>query len=401
MPARAYRILITNTTRKPLSPADYYANPAGVSYEMRLVASNLCWGEWTDGWAPPEVIAPETQAGFRGESAGTMAGTEGWAKYDVVDVDQGSSEVLGAVLIYFNNPWTNGFTGYGVDTAAPGVDIREPCSDPFAQSRPGASGFARERPQSFSLVRVGSGQGPGGDNAADALGHLATLTISFWFTAGIKQNAETAFELRATAPRDEDNPGVTVPAGVVSIAPFIDAVPGDWAGDWRKDDVAVEIRPATDPGHLNIEVRDPTSSPALDVSAVVEVRRPAMTDRVGADVTAQSSEVAGPSSRIEEELGRRIDVAEWSRRPDIREPGGRAADSGHAGVPLLDGPPSASAAASADATWVLGLPDHASVSLLGVFQEGFRINKQLRLLRLSDTGDVITDVMLDLRPDIR
>lgn len=72
MPARSFRIYLSNNTFSPLA----------------LTGSYRCNGQWTDGWpSPPQTIAPRSMVAWQSESDGIMTGTEGWVKYDLQPTD--------------------------------------------------------------------------------------------------------------------------------------------------------------------------------------------------------------------------------------------------------------------------------------------------------------------------
>ncbi len=87
MAKRSVRITLSNNTE----------------FDLKLLASDLGGGEWTDPWQPPQVIHSKTHGGWQSESGGIMTGTEGWVKY-VTDTT-GTSCPQELVYIHWNNPY--------------------------------------------------------------------------------------------------------------------------------------------------------------------------------------------------------------------------------------------------------------------------------------------------------
>jgi LGFP repeat len=88
MPERIGRVVVRNT-----------------SGSLRLVKTfaHLCHGDWTPGgWQPPAFIEPGATGGMQSESGGVLTGTEGYAKYDVVDL---AGRRHGMIYLYWDNPW--------------------------------------------------------------------------------------------------------------------------------------------------------------------------------------------------------------------------------------------------------------------------------------------------------
>jgi hypothetical protein len=180
MPERIGRIVIHNTTS-----------------DFRLVKtfSHLCGGEWTPGgWEPPAAIEPGATGGMQSESDGILTGTEGYAKYDVME----GQARLGMIYVYWDNPYF-GVTHPRFATSA--TDIPPDCD---YDSPSNSSQFSIDTSLNFTLVPISyKHTESGGDVTAPGdlllgfvagpVGGIATL----FGLEGINKDPVWEFELRA------------------------------------------------------------------------------------------------------------------------------------------------------------------------------------------------------------
>ena len=106
MASRTFRVIIRNRSDE---------------FVLSGTFNHLCNGGWTSGWAPPGVICfanpgnrdtifvcPNTtgEGGMQSESDWAFAGTEGYAKFDVLDPTQFNEQRrVGMIYVYWNNPF--------------------------------------------------------------------------------------------------------------------------------------------------------------------------------------------------------------------------------------------------------------------------------------------------------
>lgn len=263
MPQRTFRVKIANPT------ADLM---------LTQTFSHLCNGQWTGGWAPPAAIAPASSGGMQSESNGVFGYTEGYAKYNVAQVDSfGENMRLGMIYVYWNNPFF-GITHFLFQSALgdvyPNCDFSPPKGSPFPPDAKSPVTFA------FSFTEYQHGTGGDVTNITDLLGLIAApivggatdpaggpvLAVAYLAGfQGIDKHPELDLSVGNVA-------GPPVPptlgggSSTTSLKLLTHAAPGDWVGSWSSEDRKVTLEIALTGVQLSANIHDATVTPPITLA---------------------------------------------------------------------------------------------------------------------------------------
>jgi hypothetical protein len=376
MPVRSFRLFIKNT-----------------SEDVRLHKRNehLCWGSWTSHeWMPPMDILPGEEKGFQSEStSGSFAtGTEGWAKYEVVD---SSNQGLGMVFAYWDNPYALGNTYFGCDKAFD--DVTAPCDDSpdssgdtsdFSSARPG-------KPDNFDLFRISMGQ--------------TESAMTSPFTAGILPNCEAHAEF-VFRPSVSGSFGSL---GQKSVAPIVDAVGSNWTGDWTGGSITIKIR-QTLWNVLQVSVVDETANPALTFSETFSIGE---NSRIVQTAIDSVSTLTGDTSNATLARAVKMTVSDALRKVPATQP--QSAISPRIIGALLTAADDLSislttkgiskiarqiAAAHSKSRYQAWLSHGVALELDWILQGGIKVGEQIHYMRVLRSGVVAADAILQVVPSI-
>jgi hypothetical protein len=375
MPVRSFRLFIKNS-----------------SEDVRLHKRNehLCWGSWTSHeWMPPIDILPGEEKAFQSESDGFATGTEGWAKYEVVD---SSNQGIGMVFAYWDNPYALGDTYFGCDKAFD--DVTAPCDDSpdssgdtsvYSSARPG-------KPDNFDLIPISKRQ----------------QTEDAWtspFTVGILPNCEA----RAEFVFRPSVPGSFGSLGQKSVAPIVDAVGSNWIGDWSGGSITIKIR-QTLWDVLQVSVVDETANPALTFSETFYIGE---NSRILQTAIDSVSTLTSDTSNATLARAVKMTVSDALRIVPVTQP--QSAISPRIIGALLTAADDLSislttngiskiarqiAAAHSKSRYQAWLSHGVALELDWILQGGIKVGEQIHYMRVLASGVVEADAILQVVPSI-
>lgn len=178
MPARNYRITLTNRTDLALS----------------LKQKHLCHGDWTPGgWEPPGTIASHEFGQWQSESGGAFTGTEGWLKYKLLDpVNPEDSE---QVYVHWQVPYAGTPVFPGVDGSSAQVSLGDVVPHCDVDSSGGGSGFTGT--PKHQLVLTHASTSPDDPTIGDILAAYSNpVSVLASFIGGLESHLYVWLELQ-------------------------------------------------------------------------------------------------------------------------------------------------------------------------------------------------------------
>jgi hypothetical protein len=383
MPQRLYRYQINNMTEH---------------LTLVKLADHLCHGEWTGNLVPKQEIRPGENSWWQSESAGVMTGTEGWAKYDV-QTEGGS---IGMAYFYWDNPWF-GYTHPPCHAAvSKGKNVKAPCGD---DDTPGSSVFTvdnKDLPQfSFHTARFvhtedGSDITGIGDLDAFALAFVNPWAAPVYYdikgygVEAIHKDPWAFVEFRDDRPKYEfQKPGTSTKSMMA------DASPADWEGAWRVDDITLQISETF--RQLRVVLDDRTGSPlSLDVTVPfdstpkVNFSHKALTGANDGHELVRGISVGNQIGRMwgDPALHRALEVEHRTRRPSKK-----LAIETERLASLAD--------RLSPKHGFAGLGSGAALMLFGIYEDGRRVDREIRYQHMSTEGVPLVDMPLKSKPDVR